>query len=61
MENVVDMEISQANSTRGLGDGACHQAVRSSGALAMLTEIANSQYDEFKQMSHTVVSNPIYA
>jgi hypothetical protein len=42
-------------------DGACHQAVRSSGALAMLTEIANSQYDEFKQMSHTVVSNPIYA
>jgi hypothetical protein len=36
-------------------------AVRSSGALAMLTEIANSQYDEFKQMSHTVVSNPIYA
>jgi len=34
--------------------------VRSSGALQMLTEIANSQWDEFKQMAATVVSNPIY-
>ena len=34
------------------------QAVRASGAFQLLKEISTSEWDEFKQMASTVVSNP---
>lgn len=37
------------------------QAIKSSGALNILTEIANSEWDEFKSMAATVLANPLYA
>ena len=37
------------------------QAVRASGAFQLLKEISTSEWDEFKQMASTVVSNPMYS